>query len=57
MRSIKSFAVESIIKPVKKTNHLVSVKNAWAAFGIGSEIATQVMEKEIEGYRDIDFIF
>ncbi|KAG1140229.1 hypothetical protein G6F37_006323 [Rhizopus arrhizus] len=52
-----SFAVESIIKSVKKTNHLVSVGNAWAAFGVGSEIAAQVMEKEIEKYRDIDFIF
>jgi pyruvate dehydrogenase E1 component beta subunit len=57
VRSIKSFAVESIVKSVKKTNHLVSVENAWAAFGVGSEIVTQVMEKEIEEYRDIYFIF
>jgi pyruvate dehydrogenase E1 component beta subunit len=46
LRSIKPLDVDTIIKSVKKTNHLISVENAWASFGVGSEIAAQVMESK-----------
>ncbi|KAG1147014.1 hypothetical protein G6F37_003723 [Rhizopus arrhizus] len=52
LRSIKPLDVDTIIKSVKKTNHLISVENAWAAFGVGSEIAAQVMESEAFWHLD-----
>jgi len=44
LRTIRPLDVETIINSVKKTNRLVSVEEGWGSFGIGSEIAAQMME-------------
>jgi pyruvate dehydrogenase E1 component beta subunit len=44
LRIIRPLDIQTIIASVKKTNRLVTVEEGWAYSGIGSEIATQVME-------------
>lgn len=44
LRSIRPLDIDTIIKSVKKTNRLVSVEGGWPMFGVGSEIAAQIME-------------
>jgi pyruvate dehydrogenase E1 component beta subunit len=46
MRSIRPLDIETIIKSVKKTNHIVTVEGGWPMFGVGSEIAAQIMESK-----------
>jgi pyruvate dehydrogenase E1 component beta subunit len=46
LRSIKPLDTETIFKSIKKTNHIVSVEQGWASFGVGSEICAQVMESK-----------
>jgi pyruvate dehydrogenase E1 component beta subunit len=46
LRSIKPLDTETIFKSIKKTNHIVTVENAWASFGVGSEISAQIMESK-----------
>lgn len=52
MRSIRPLDIETIIKSVKKTNHIVTVEGGWPMFGVGSEIAAQIMESEAFDYLD-----
>jgi pyruvate dehydrogenase E1 component beta subunit len=52
LRSIKPLDVPSIIKSVKKTNRIISVEAGYPAFGVGSEIAAQIMESEAFDYLD-----
>lgn len=51
LRSIKPLDTETIFNSIKKTNHIISVENAWAAFGVGSEISAQIMESKWYTYR------
>ena len=44
LRSIRPLDIETIIQSVQKTNRLITVEEGWAACGIGSEIAAQMME-------------
>ncbi|KAL2758594.1 hypothetical protein ACRALDRAFT_1040551 [Sodiomyces alcalophilus JCM 7366] len=44
LRSIKPLDVDSIVKSVKKTHHLVTVESGFPAFGLGSEILALTME-------------
>jgi pyruvate dehydrogenase E1 component beta subunit len=46
LRSIKPLDTETIFNSIKKTNHIITVENAWASFGVGSEIAAQIMESK-----------
>ena len=46
LRSIRPLDIDTIVKSVKKTNHLVTVEGGWPQFGVGSEIAAQVLESE-----------
>ena len=48
LRSIRPLDIDTIIKSVKKTNHIVSVEGGWPMFGVGSEIAAQIMESKSE---------
>ncbi|KAI8984347.1 thiamine diphosphate-binding protein [Mycotypha africana] len=52
LRSISPLDTETIFKSVKKTNHIITVENAWAAFGFGSEIAAQMMESDAFWHLD-----
>ncbi|ANB13529.1 pyruvate dehydrogenase (acetyl-transferring) subunit E1 beta [Sugiyamaella lignohabitans] len=52
LRSIKPLDVPSIVKSVKKTNRIISVEAGFPAFGVGSEIAAQIMESEAFDYLD-----
>ena len=44
LRSIRPLDIDTIIQSVKKTNRIISVEGGWPMFGIGSEIAAQIME-------------
>nr|QKY14960.1 pyruvate dehydrogenase E1 component subunit alpha - subunit beta (PDh-E1 BETA) [Polytomella parva] len=44
LRSIKPLDRETIVKSVRKTHRLVTLEEGWPQSGVGSEIATVVME-------------
>ena len=44
LRSIRPLDIDTISNSVQKTNRLVTVEEGWAPYGVGCEIATQVME-------------
>jgi len=44
LRTIRPLDIQTIVASVQKTNRLVTVEEGWAYSGIGSEIASQVME-------------
>ena len=44
LRSIRPLDVDTIVASIKKTNRLITVEGGWASYGVGSEIAAQVME-------------
>ncbi|KAI8365235.1 thiamine diphosphate-binding protein [Radiomyces spectabilis] len=52
LRSIKPLDTETIFKSIKKTNRIITVEGGWASFGVGSEIAAQVMESDAFDYLD-----
>lgn len=52
LRSIRPMDTETIIKSVKKTNHLVTIEGGWPQSGIGSEICAQVMESTAFDHLD-----
>ncbi|KAJ1560006.1 pyruvate dehydrogenase E1, beta subunit [Cladochytrium tenue] len=52
LRSIRPLDTETIVASVKKTNHLVTVEGGWPAFGVGSEIAAQILESEAFDHLD-----
>jgi pyruvate dehydrogenase E1 component beta subunit len=52
LRSIRPLDIDTIIESVKKTNHLISVEGGWPMFGVGSEIAAQIMESEAFDHLD-----
>lgn len=52
LRSIRPLDIETIIKSVKKTNHLVTVEGGFPMFGVGSEISAQIAESEAWDHLD-----
>jgi len=44
LRSLRPLDSETVVESVKKTNRLVTAEEGWAACGIGSELAAQMME-------------
>jgi len=52
LRSIRPLDIETIIKSVKKTNHLVTVEGGFPAFGVGSEIIAQICESPAFDFLD-----
>eukprot|EP00455_Lapot_gusevi_P029854 TRINITY_DN31_c0_g1_i2.p2 TRINITY_DN31_c0_g1~~TRINITY_DN31_c0_g1_i2.p2 ORF type:complete len:296 (-),score=140.00 TRINITY_DN31_c0_g1_i2:184-1002(-) len=52
LRSIRPLDRDTIIKSVKKTNHLVTVEEGWPQSGVGAEIAALMMESEAFDYLD-----
>lgn len=45
LRSIRPLDIETVVESLKKTNRVVTVENGFPAFGLGSEISAQLMEK------------
>nr|KAJ3417802.1 pyruvate dehydrogenase E1, beta subunit [Polyrhizophydium stewartii] len=52
LRSIRPLDIDTIITSVKKTNHIVTVEGGWPMFGVGSEIAAQIMESDAFDHLD-----
>ncbi len=48
LRTLRPLDTETIVASVKKTNRIVTVEEGWAFAGIGSEIATQIMEEAFD---------
>ena len=48
LRTIRPLDIETILASVRKTNRCVSVEEGWATCGVGSEIATQIMEQAFD---------
>ena len=44
LRSLRPLDEETIIKSVKKTNHVITVEQGWPQYGVGAEIAAKIME-------------
>lgn len=56
LRSIRPLDIDTIIASVKKTNRILSVEGGWPMFGVGSEIAAQIMESEAFKYLDAPLV-
>ncbi|KAJ3141926.1 pyruvate dehydrogenase E1, beta subunit [Physocladia obscura] len=52
LRSIRPLDIGAIVTSLKKTNHLITVEGGWPQFGVGSEIAAQIMESDAFDYLD-----
>ncbi|RKP13298.1 thiamine diphosphate-binding protein [Piptocephalis cylindrospora] len=52
LRSIRPLDIDTIIRSVKKTNRLVTVEGGWPMYGVGSEIAAQIMESDAFDHLD-----
>ncbi|PVV00013.1 hypothetical protein BB559_000197 [Furculomyces boomerangus] len=52
LRSIRPLDIETVIKSVKKTNHLITVDQGYPMYGVSSEISAQIMESEAFDYLD-----
>ena len=52
LRSIRPLDIDTIVQSVKKTNRIVTVEGGWPMFGVGSEIAAQIMESEAFDHLD-----
>ena len=48
LRSLRPLDTETIVKSVKKTNHVISVEEGWPVAGMGSEIAAIIMEEAFD---------
>ena len=48
LRSLRPLDTATIIQSVKKTNRLVCIEEGWPTCGIGSEIATRIMEEAFD---------
>jgi pyruvate dehydrogenase E1 component beta subunit len=47
LRTIRPLDIDTIVASVKKTGRIVSVEGGWSMYGVGSEIAAQIMESMI----------
>ncbi|KAJ3290403.1 pyruvate dehydrogenase E1, beta subunit [Borealophlyctis nickersoniae] len=52
LRSIRPLDIDTIVKSVKKTNHIVTIEGGWPMFSVGSEIAAQIMESDAFDHLD-----
>ncbi|MDE2498616.1 MAG: pyruvate dehydrogenase complex E1 component subunit beta [Alphaproteobacteria bacterium] len=48
LRSLRPLDTDTVIESVKKTNRIVTVEQGWPICSIGSEIASQVIEKAFD---------
>ena len=50
--SLRPLDMASVVKSIKKTNHIVTVEDGWPLYGVGSEIAAGIMESDAFDYLD-----
>ena len=48
LRTLRPLDIDTVIESVKKTNRLVTVEQGWPICSIGSEVASQVVEKAFD---------
>ena len=48
LRTLRPLDTDTVIASVKKTNRIVTVEQGWPVCSIGSEIASQVVEKAFD---------
>ena len=48
LRTLRPLDIDTVIESVKKTNRIVTVEQGWPVCSIGSEIASQVVEKAFD---------
>lgn len=46
LRTLRPLDMNTIIKSVIKTNHLITIEQGWPQCGIGAEIITRIIESE-----------
>ena len=46
LRSIRPLDMDTVVRSVGKTHHLVTVEQGWPQFGVGSEICARICESE-----------
>lgn len=56
LRSLRPLDMETIIKSVCKTNHLITVENGWSQCGMGAEICARITESEAFYHLDAPVI-
>lgn len=47
LRSLRPLDMDTVLKSVAKTHHLITVEQGWPQSGIGSEICARIMESEV----------
>jgi pyruvate dehydrogenase E1 component beta subunit len=50
--SLRPLDMASVVKSIKKTNHIVTVEDGWPMYGVGSEIAAGIMESDAFDHLD-----
>lgn len=48
LRSLRPLDIDTIIKSIVKTHHIVTVEQGWPTCGIGAEIGARIMESKSE---------
>ncbi len=48
LRSLRPLDIDTLVASIQKTNRMVTAEEGWAFSGIGSEIASQVMEQAFD---------
>ncbi len=48
LRTLRPLDTDTVVESVKKTNRLVTVEQGWPICSIGSEVASQVVEKAFD---------
>ncbi len=56
LRTIKPLDIDTIVESVKKTNRILTAEGGWASFGVGSEIAAQMMESKSSLFAFVWFL-
>ncbi|KAH0951088.1 hypothetical protein HN011_002123 [Eciton burchellii] len=56
LRSLRPLDIDTIIRSVKKTKHLLTIEQGWPQCGIGAEISARIAESEAFYYLDAPVI-
>ncbi|TAK35509.1 MAG: pyruvate dehydrogenase complex E1 component subunit beta [Chloroflexota bacterium] len=51
LRSLRPLDIETVLKSVRKTNHVVIAEEDWKTYGVGAEVAARIVES---GFDSLD---
>lgn len=51
LRSHRPLDIETVFQSVKKTGHLITLDNGWTNFGIGSEVISSIVRRDINIFK------